>query len=400
MVLQNNTASSTVPNGNPTVTSSKRTQALLKHLWERRVIYSALSFVLLIFTGVLCYRYSQFTHLLNLGQHLFPHQPGPCFNIPGVLFGAEDLELISTGLVFISTGLKFNTDPESIPWKDRHGQILLFDFKASTKGALPLTLEWKHQNNFNPHGLGSWANGDGTYSLFVVNHLEEESVVERFTFALQQPGVLKHEETTRSHSFHLLSDVAATGSKSFYYTNSFRNRDGGIFQKIELKFSMSWGSVGHCMRHACGKVVGGLRIPSGIAMSANKKMVYISHIGEESIEVYEIVEHHYLQQKQVWPVETAINNINVDPLTGDLWTGGTSVFYKSLIHTYDPTFPCPSQVLHFKLRDGKIIKMREVYSEDGNRFVSLSTSALYYDNKLLIGSAFSRAAMCEVLYTW
>ena len=28
-------------------------------------------------------------------------------------------------------------------------------------------------------------------------------------------------------------------------------------------------------------------------------MVYISHIGEESIEVYEIVEHHYLQQKQV-----------------------------------------------------------------------------------------------------
>ena len=29
-----------------------------------------------------------------------------------------------------------------------------------------------------------------------------------------------------------LSDVAATGPKSFYYTNSFRNRDGGVFQKV------------------------------------------------------------------------------------------------------------------------------------------------------------------------
>ena len=58
------------------------------------------------------------------------------------------------------------------------------------------------------------------------------------------------------------------------------------------------------------------------------------------------------------------------------------------------------QVLQFKVKEGKILKMREVYSENGNRFVSLSTSALYFDNKLLIGSAFSRAAICDVLYAW
>jgi hypothetical protein len=306
----------------------------------------------------------------------------------------------------ISTGLKFNLDADSSPWKERFGQILLFDFNNPTKGASPLMIESPqklkfNRRQFNPHGLGSWVNADGTISLFVINHLDDYSTVERFTYNLQRPSILHHEETIKSPAFHLISDIAATGTRSFYYINAFRNRAlNSILQKLEMYFSMNWGSIGHCMRHQCGKVVPGLRMPTGITMSNDKRLLYLAHSGIEAIEVYEIGEHHTLTLKQAWLVETAINNISLDPETGDLWTGGTPVFYKSFYHSRDPLVPCPSQVLHFKTnKDGKIMKMREVYSEDGNRFVSLSTAALCHSNKLLIGSAFNKAAFCEVLYS-
>ena len=65
MVVQNSTSS--VPStgaagaAGAASGSASRTQAVLKHLWERRVIYSVISFVVFILLAVVYYKYSQFT---------------------------------------------------------------------------------------------------------------------------------------------------------------------------------------------------------------------------------------------------------------------------------------------------------------------------------------------------
>ena len=39
-----------------------------------------------------------------------------------------------------------------------------------------------------------------------------------------------------------------------------------------------------------------------------------------------------------------VDNVDVDPVTGDLWLGNHPVPHKILDHTEDPSIPTPSQV--------------------------------------------------------
>lgn len=51
--------------------------------------------------------------------------------------------------------------------------------------------------------------------------------------------------------------------------------------------------------------------------------------------------------RQVVPVYTLIDNINVDQDTGDLWIGAQPMVFDAIKHLENATHPCASQVSYY-----------------------------------------------------
>ena len=103
-------------------------------------------------------------------------------------------------------------------------------------------------------------------------------------------------------------------------------------------------------------------------------------------------------------VGTYIDNINVDPVTGNVWLAGIPRAVDAVEHANNLSHPSPSQVLTIKLgkssASGKAFpdnEVREVYKNDGTE-LTLSTSAIVYKDRLLIGTLDSNMLYCELKY--
>lgn len=99
-----------------------------------------------------------------------------------------------------------------------------------------------------------------------------------------------------------------------------------------------------------------------------------------------------------------VDNVNVDPATGNLWVAGLSKGMDAAEHANNLSYPCPSQVLTVKLGKPSTSgiafpenEVREVYVNDGNE-LSFATSAIVYKDRLLIGSLDSNMLYCELKY--
>ena len=51
-----------------------------------------------------------------------------------------------------------------------------------------------------------------------------------------------------------------------------------------------------------------------------------------------------------------------------------------------------------KTENGLVTDIHEVYSEDGTKFVSGSSVAVHYKNRLMIGTVCHRAVVCDILH--
>jgi len=103
-------------------------------------------------------------------------------------------------------------------------------------------------------------------------------------------------------------------------------------------------------------------------------------------------------------VGTYVDNISVDPVTGNLWFAGIPRAVDVLEHAKNLSHPSPSQVLTIKLGKPSASgiafpdnEVREVYKNDGNE-LTFSTSAIVYKDRLLIGSLDSNMLYCELKY--
>ena len=109
--------------------------------------------------------------------------------------------------------------------------------------------------------------------------------------------------------------------------------------------------------------------------------------------------------QQTIPVGSFIDNINLDAVTGNFWVAGMPRLMDFIEHNQkNLSFPSPSQV--FTLHPGKPsssgeafpdYEVREVYMNDGKE-VSGSSSAIFYKDRLLIGSVFGNMVYCEVKF--
>ncbi|KAK3107445.1 hypothetical protein FSP39_014760 [Pinctada imbricata] len=98
------------------------------------------------------------------------------------------------------------------------------------------------------------------------------------------------------------------------------------------------------------------------------------------------------------PLDSGVDNIEVDPKTGDLWIGSHPKINQ--IIAYDKSMGktlSPSQVLRVKFKDGKLSDAVEVFLDKGKR-IAASTVASVYKKRLLIGSLGGPPMLCDMVY--
>ena len=96
-----------------------------------------------------------------------------------------------------------------------------------------------------------------------------------------------------------------------------------------------------------------------------------------------------------------LDNIDVDD-DGHLWIGVAN--FAMMEYNANFTKPCPGSLLQVKLsklENGRVPfrvdEIREVFSHSGEGDFKCVSTALFYREKLLIGTPFSNAMYCDVL---
>lgn len=122
-------------------------------------------------------------------RELEPVEPQNCVLIEGLENGSEDIDILPSGLAFISSGLKYPGMPNFAP--DEPGKIFLMDMNEQNPRAQELEISnGFEKESFNPHGISTFIDKDHTVYLYVVNHPHMKSTVEVFKFEEQQRSLV------------------------------------------------------------------------------------------------------------------------------------------------------------------------------------------------------------------
>ncbi|KAG8537755.1 hypothetical protein GDO81_023983 [Engystomops pustulosus] len=182
--------------------------------------------------------------------------------------GSEDIDVLPNGLAFISTGLKFPNIKSFAP--NKPGEILLLDLNDGGLTPAPLRISKGFDaSSFNPHGLSSYIDKDGTVYLFVVNHPQLQSVIEIFRF-VEEERSLVHLKSVKHELLNSVNDIVAVGPESFYATTDY------YFSHLYLKYmelflGTSWTGVVYYSPGDVRQVATGFYSGNGITISNDKQ---------------------------------------------------------------------------------------------------------------------------------
>ncbi|XP_078620891.1 serum paraoxonase/arylesterase 2-like [Branchiostoma floridae x Branchiostoma japonicum] len=334
----------------------------------------------------------------TLGYHkavLYNHQPGPCRVVPGVEHGAEDITTLPNGLAFISSGLWLPGSPHSR--SEVRGRILTFNFSDPESGVKELNFSEEFDlENFNPHGLSVWTDPlSGRISVLVISHQRRKDQVEVFTFDVATE-TLEHQETIRDELIYSGNDLLALGPDSFYLTNDVSHgaRGSSLARKLETYLLLPFGNVVFYNGTQARPVAEGLVFPNGVNMSPDRRYLYVGAGFTEELRIFRRFANNSLVQIESLPLHSFVDNIEVDPQTGDLYIGLHPVIGKTPMIHYDPWDPPGAQVLRIKNAvTGPDIT--ELFVNNGTKLQG-SSVASFHKGALLIGSVFDRLLYCEV----
>ncbi|XP_042540702.1 serum paraoxonase/arylesterase 1 [Dipodomys spectabilis] len=324
-------------------------------------------------------------------REVTPVEPPNCNFVKGVERGAEDLEILPNGLAFLSTGLKYPGIKSFAP--DNPGKILLMNLNEEDPAISELQIRGSKfdLSSFNPHGISTFTDEDNTVYLLVVNHPNFKTTVELFKFQEGEKSLL-HLKTIRHELLPNVNDIVAVGPEHFYATNDHFFTDSYL-RSWELYLGLAWSYVVFYSPDKVQVVAEGFDFANGISISPDSKYVYIAELLAHKIHVYEKHANWTLTPLKSLAFDTLVDNLSVDPATGDLWVGchpnGVKIF------SYDPENPPGSEVLRIQNILTEEPKVTVVYAENGT-VLQGSTVASVYKGKLLIGTVFHKALYCEL----
>uniref|UniRef100_A0A0B8RPR6 Paraoxonase n=1 Tax=Philothamnus irregularis TaxID=1899461 RepID=A0A0B8RPR6_9SAUR len=347
--------------------------------------------VFIVFAALFVERLIVFRQKLFADRELAPKRLPNCKLIPGIDNGAEDIDILPNGLVFISSGLKYPGMKTFEPHKG--GQILLMNLRSENPHPVELKIEGGFDlDSFNPHGISFYMEKNDSIFLFVVNHPEGKSAVEIFKF-FEDEKYLLYLRTVTNELLSSVNDVLAVGPEHFYATNDryFRSETVSIY--VEMFWGLSWTNVVYYSPKKVKEVASGFYSANGINMSPDGKFIYVADILDHSIHVFQKMTNMNLSPVKALKLETVLDNISVDRKTGDLWLGCHPNAAKLL--TYDSKNPPGSEVLLVKDILSDEPKITQVYVDDGT-IIQGSSVAVFFERHLLIGTVFQKALVCHM----
>ncbi|XP_048367415.1 serum paraoxonase/arylesterase 2-like [Sphaerodactylus townsendi] len=335
-------------------------------------------------------RLLRFRERMSASHELKPKRLPNCHLIKGIETGSEDIDILPNGLAFISSGLKYPGLPSFAP--DKRGQILLIDLNEQNPRPVEVRISRGFDlASFNPHGISTYIGDDDSVYLFVVNHPQYKSTVELFKY-VEDDNSLVHLKTIKHELLQSVNDIVALSPDSFYATND-HYFTGQYLMMLEMFLGLTLTNVIYYSPKEVKEVASGFYSANGINISPDGQYVYVADVQGLNIHVFEKHANFSLTPLKVLQLDTLVDNISVDPYTGDIWVGchinGFKVFF------YDPEDPPGSEVLRIQDILSEKPAVSQVYVDDGS-VIQGSSVATVYGKKLLIGTVFHRALSCEL----
>ncbi|XP_073485681.1 serum paraoxonase/arylesterase 2-like [Aquarana catesbeiana] len=344
-----------------------------------------------VILGFLGERHYQFGQRSGFFKELEPVDLPNCQLLKGIEYGSEDIELLPNGLAFISSGLKYPNVKSFAP--DRPGEILLVDMNDDVLHPEPLQLsEGVDASSFNPHGLSVYIDErDGTVYLFVVNHPDHKSFIEIFKFDEKQKTLL-YLKTIKHPLLHSVNEIVAVGPESFYATNDHYSHSTHM-KFLEGFLGLKWTNVVYYSPGDVREVASGFYSANGIAISNDRKFIYAVDLTGHTVNVYEKLANWSLTFLKAVDVDTCADNLFVDPVTGDIWTGAHPNLYK--VFDYKNEDPPGSEVIRIQNIHSDHPIVTRVYVNNGS-VIQATSVAVVYKKKLIIGTVFQKALYCQL----
>ncbi|XP_073485678.1 serum paraoxonase/arylesterase 2-like [Aquarana catesbeiana] len=345
-----------------------------------------------VFLAFLGERIVHFTDRINLVRDIEPVELPNCQLLAGIEYGSEDIEILPNGLAFISSGLKYPGMFSFAP--SRPGEIFLLDLNDEHLRPSSLRISRGFDiSSFSPHGLSIYIDeSDDTVYLFVVNHPHiSKSTVEIFKFA-EDENVLLHLKTIKHASLYNVNDLVAVGPESFYATNDHYFTDF-ILRFVEMFLGLRWTNVVYYSPGDIREVATGFYSANGIAMSNDDRFIYVADVSGKAINVLEKHANWSLSPVKVFQLGSLVDNLSVDPVTGDIWLGAHPNGLK--LFKYSAEDPPGSEVIRVQNIHSDNPVVTTVYANDGS-VLQASTCAAVWEKNLLVGTIFHKALHCKL----
>uniref|UniRef100_G1S0T5 Paraoxonase n=1 Tax=Nomascus leucogenys TaxID=61853 RepID=G1S0T5_NOMLE len=331
-----------------------------------------------------------FRERMNASREVEPVEPENCRLIEELENGSEDIDILPSGLAFISSGLKYPGLPNFAP--DEPGKIFLMDLNEQKPRAQALEVSGGFDKElFNPHGISIFIDKDNTVYLYVVNHPHMKSTVEIFKFEEQQRSLV-YLKTIKHELLKSVNDIVVLGPERFYATRDhyFTNSFLSFFEMI---LDLCWTYVLLYSPREVKVVAKGFCSANGITVSADQKYVYVADVAAKNIHIMEKHDNWDLSQLKVIQLGTFVDNLTVDPATGDILAGCHPNLMKLL--NYNPEAPPGSEVLRIQNVLSEKPRVSTVYANNGSVLQGTSVASVYH-GKILIGTVFHKTLYCEL----
>lgn len=330
------------------------------------------------------------------------HRPGPCRTVKPIQTGSEDITLTDNGIAFISSGLRLNLCKQLFDKKIQQftGRIYKFNFNDPGHAAVEVALPRELEKDFNPHGVSHWkdASSDELW-LFVVNHRKDNDNVEvmKYNHELNSLSLVRSVQSTM---FTSVNDILAVGPNSFYASN-----DGyfhGCLRPLEVVVGLALGSVVFLDGVTASLVVQRQSDLNSMALSKDGTRLFLTKTFEQQINIFNISkENGNLMFDRAIDVGVSIDNIYADPVSDDLWLGAHSSMFLLSQHMTNLDVKAPSKVvrvhpLGLETDRFESYELHSPFGDDG-RLISGSSSAVYYQEKMLVGSISDTLVFCDII---
>jgi len=317
-------------------------------------------------------------------------RPGNCEQIDGVP-GAEDITLHPAWEVALISSFDRRA---AMDGNVRPGGIFAWALGGSMDAPVNLTPE--AGADFRPHGISLFVGPDGRATLFVVNHPGESLFVAQSGAGPQAPAHtievfeldgmnLRHRETLADESMISPNDIVAVDHRRFYFTNDHGSAPGWK-RTLEDYLRLGWANIVYFDGVEFREAADGLSYANGINLSPDSARLYVAEVTHGRIREYaRDTETGGLEELRRFDTGFGVDNIEVDPDTGELWLGGHVKLLTFTRHAADAEVLSPSQAARVRPADAPGIDT--VFLDDGG-MISGASVATGRDNVILVGSVF------------